>query len=91
MSDNLPNHKSSQKFVFHHPYEAKHAIGVQHTKRLEFESREGIATVKFVEGMYRSQFGLFVIDGKPSAVDRLMVEIARWLAACQTMHFEEFL
>ena len=85
MSVNQPTGKSSQTFYFQHPYEAKHAIGKQHTKRLDFESREGIATVLSLCD-YRGSPGRFVINGKPHAVDALMVEISEWLRTCQQMH-----
>lgn len=90
---NQPNHKPCQKFVFQHPYEAKHAIGKLHKKRLEFESREGISEVKFVEGRgwkdEDNRYGRFTIHGKAAAVDALMAEIAEWLDKCQMMHESE--
>ena len=41
---NTPNGKTSQTFYFKTHYEAKHAIGKQHIKRIEFESRPGIVS-----------------------------------------------
>ena len=85
--ENAPNGKSCQQFVFQKPWEAKHAIGKQHTKRIEFERREGIATVDFSQRY--GLFGCFTIQGKPNAVDKLMKEIGEHLDSCQVMHAVE--
>ena len=89
---NKPNGKSSQTFYFKNHYEAKHAIGIKHKKRIEFESREGISSVQSLCDYHYSRkenplhYGRFVINGKPYAVDALMVEIQEWLDSCQKMH-----
>ena len=43
---NKPSGKSTQMFYFKTHYEAKHAIGKQHKKRIDFESRPGISNIK---------------------------------------------
>ena len=89
---NKPNGKSSQTFYFKNHYEAKHAIGIQHEKRKEFESRDGIKTViSLCDRRYSMKdnplhYGRFVINGKPKAVDALMIEIQEWLDSCQNMY-----
>lgn len=90
---NEPTNKSSQTFYFKTHYQAKHAIGKKHQKRLEFQSRPGISTVKSLcDSFYHtsespSDYGRFIIDGKPSAVDDLMIEIKQYLEKCQQMHY----
>ena len=90
---NKPNGKSTQTYYFKNHYEAKHAIGTKHQKRLEFESIEGISNIisacnKFY---YKSErpldYGRFIISGKPSAVDYVMLEISNWLNKCQQIHY----
>lgn len=79
---NVPNGKSTQIYHFQKPYEAKHAIGVKHSKRSEFLSREGINKIDLVGQQMDSMRGSrydsgtctgFYIQGKPQAVDKLMV------------------
>ena len=85
---NKPNGKTSQTFYFTKPYEAKHAIGIKHRKRMEFESREGISSVDslcdyYSNGQPPNYYGRFIISGKKNAVDNLMIEIKEWLEKCQ--------
>jgi len=90
---NTPNGKTSQTFYFKTHYEAKHAIGKQHIKRIEFENRPGIASIdSLCEKFYHTSesplhYGRFIISGKSSAVDKLMIEIKEWLDTCQKMHY----
>lgn len=89
---NKPNHKSTQMFYFTKHYEAKHAIGVKHKKRLEFESRPGISNIiSACNTFYHTSekpldYGRFIISGKPHAVDKLMIEIREYLDRCQNIH-----
>jgi hypothetical protein len=89
---NKPSGKSTQIFYFKTHYEAKHAIGKQHKKRIEFESRAGISNIiSACNTFYHSRenpldYGRFIISGTPSAVDTLMVEIREYLDSCQKMH-----
>jgi len=50
-------------------------------------SRNGIANIEFRDSNIRGNYGLFKIDGKPSEVDKLMIEIGEWLKTCQKMYF----
>ena len=93
---NKPNGKSCQKYYFTKPWEAKHAIGVQHKKRQEFEARDGIRNVHLVE-RYQSNLTKnpedctrFTIEGTPSAVNLLMADISKWLIECQKMHYSDY-
>ena len=88
---NVPNHKSSQTYYFTNPYEAKHAIGSRHSKRKEFESREGISSVEslcdyITCGLPPNYYGRFIIRGQSSAVDNLIIEIKEWLERCQDIY-----
>jgi hypothetical protein len=86
---NKPNGKSTQTYYFKHPWEPKHAIGVQHKKRFEFASRNGIAGVESLCEYRGNEYcGRFVISGKPRAVDALKLEISEWLKECQRMHYD---
>ena len=88
---NTPNGNSTQIFYFKKHYEAKHAIGKQHKKRREFESRTGIHEIisacnKFYHCKEKPfDFGRFIISGKADSVDKLMVEIREYLNKCQSM------
>ena len=90
---NKPSGKSTQMFYFKTHYEAKHAIGKQHKKRMEFESRPGISNIisacnKFYHSIEKPlDYGRFIISGTPSAVDELMVEIQEYLDNCQQIHY----
>jgi hypothetical protein len=90
---NKPNGNGTQIFYFKKHYEAKHAIGKQHKKRIEFESRNGISSVESLCDYHYStkenplHYGRFVIRGKPKAVDALMIEIQEWINTCQQIHF----
>lgn len=92
---NTPSGKSSQTFYFAKHYEAKHAIGKQHSKRMEFQSREGIACIQSCCDFHISSrenpahYGRFIISGRPDSVDKVMVEIKEWLDRCQTMHLKD--
>jgi len=92
-TSNKPNGKSSQTFYFKTHYEAKHAIGKKHKKRLEFQSRDGISNIQslcdhFIHSRENPQhYGRFIISGNPSSVDKLMIEIANWLETCQNIHY----
>lgn len=89
---NKPNGKSTQTFYFKTHYEAKHAIGKQHIKRLEFQSRIGIRSVESLCDKHYSKierplhYGRFIISGIPNAVDNLMIEIREWLDSCENMY-----
>lgn len=89
---NQPSGKSTQTYYFTSHYEAKHAIGKQHNKRIDFASRPGISSVESLcDKFYHTRespkhFGRFVISGKPASVDALMKEIKEWLRTCQSMH-----
>ena len=90
---NKSSGKSTQMFYFKTHYEAKHAIGKQHTKRMDFESRPGISNIisacnKFYHSREKPlDYGRFIISGTPSAVDKLMVEIQEYLDKCQQIHY----
>ena len=90
---NKPSGKSTQMFYFKTHYEAKHAIGKQHKKRIDFESRPGISNIKSAcNKFYHSRenpldYGRFIISGNPSAVDKLMIEIQEYLDQCQQIHY----
>jgi hypothetical protein len=93
MEINKPNGKSSQTFYFMNPWEAKHALGIKHKKRLDFKSREGIATIEFSGGfgnnaVHGNKYGKFSIRGKIDAVDKMMIEIHEYLEKCQFIHYE---
>lgn len=89
---NKPSGKSTQMFYFKTHYEAKHAIGKQHVKRIEFESRSGISKIiSACNTVYHSRenpldYGRFIISGKAYAVDKLMIEIREYLEECQRIH-----
>ena len=80
-------------FYFKTHYEAKHAIGKQHKKRIDFESRPGISNIKSAcNKFYHSRenpldYGRFIISGNPSAVDKLMIEIQEYLDQCQQIYY----
>ena len=82
--ENKPQGKNCQKFYFKKPWEPKHAIGKQHKKRLEFEATPGISAIYW--SAHSGTFGCFIIQGKPNSVDQVMLEIGKWLDACQLMH-----
>jgi hypothetical protein len=90
---NKPSGKSTQMFYFKTHYEAKHAIGVKHKKRMEFEGRPGISNIiSACNKFYHSKespldYGRFIISGKSHAVDALMIEISEYLNHCQSIHF----
>ena len=85
---NVTNNTSSQIFYFTNPYEAKYAIGVNESKKKEFESKEGIS---YIESLYNNKtsglppdyYGRFRICGESNAVDKVMLEIKDWLHTCQ--------
>ena len=63
---------------------------------MEFESREGISSVDSLCDHYSSghppnYYGIFIISGKASAVDNLMIEIKEWLEKCQGMYINNYL
>ena len=85
--ENKPNGASYQKYFFTKPWEAKHAIGVQHATRLKFQSREGISKISYNVERVGDTFGYFGIEGKPDAVDKVMEDLAILLQNCSSMHF----
>ena len=92
---NKPNGKSSQTYYCVKPWEAKHIAGVGHKKCNEFSSREGISSINSVMGYKYGgpngiEHGKFVINGKPSAVDKVMIEMSEWLKTCQTVRYSKF-
>ena len=89
---NTPSGKTTQIFYFKTHYEAKHAIGKQHIKRIEFANRQGISNIiSACNKFYHTRdnpldYGRFIISGKSAAVDALMIEIQDYLNACQKIH-----
>ena len=89
---NNPSGKSTQTYYFKNHYDAKHAIGSKHKKRLDFESRDGISDIiSACNKCYNNSespldYGRFIISGKPPAVDSVMVEINNWLSKCQEIY-----
>ena len=85
--------KSTQIFYFKPHYEAKHVIGKQHKKRIEFESRPGISNIISACNTFHHSsenpldYGRIIIYGTPSAVDKLMVDIQKYLDECQQIHY----
>jgi hypothetical protein len=94
LDENKPNSKSCQRYHFKHPWEIKHAIGVNHKKHQEFLTREGIKNIHIKNGFGKyglyddNKYGQFVIEGKPNDVDKLMIKISEWLKNCQCMHYQ---
>jgi hypothetical protein len=90
---NAPSGKSTQMFYFKTHYEAKHAIGKQHKRRMEFESRPGISDIiSACNTFYHTNekpldYGRFIISGNPTSVDNLMIEIKEYLNECQNIHY----
>ena len=87
--ENMPNGKSAQKFYFKKPWEPKHAIGKNHQKRLEFEAKQGINHIYW--SAVQGDFGCFLIDGKPEAVDQVMKDIANWMIKCKDIYAKDIL
>ena len=86
---NKPSGKSSQTFYCKHPWEAKHIAGVGHKKQHEFAAHPGISRIEDFRGSYNHDYhGKFVISGRPSAVNEVMIKMSDWLKECQTMHIE---
>ena len=61
---------------------------------MEFESREGISCVESLcdyktSGYPPNYYGRFRICGKRDAVDKLMIEIKKWLERCQEIHINK--
>lgn len=95
LEDNKPNGKSSQIYHFKKPWEIKHAVGIQHKKRIEFQSRDGIANVMLTGVKNQGanavgDYGRFVINGNPRAVDALILDINKWLLECARMYHLPF-
>lgn len=93
---NIPTHKSTQIFRFTKHYEAKHAIGKKHVKRLEFENRPGISNIiSACDTFYHTSenpidYGRFIISGKIHAIDKLMIEIREYLNKCQNIYNDNY-
>ena len=88
MDKNIPTGKSCQKYHFSNRYQAKHAVGVNHKKIAQWLERDGIAnivnqTMRVRRGEEKIDHGYFIIEGKPNAVDQLMLDIGIWLAKCE--------
>jgi hypothetical protein len=94
---NKPNGKSTQSYHCLHPWEAKHAIGVQHKKLREFGATAGIAAIGVSRPSWRKSNGPYendpvkiIISGRPASVDETMRKISDWLRDCSVMHDDAF-